>query len=308
MSRIGTLAQANTMLLLMQQTQNTANSLQQQISTGRKSTTFAGISDQVTQLTNLQASVSQHQQFVNNIDTVSTRISLMITSTQQIRSTIQDIAGLLPNGAFNTAKGEDIRDQARAALASIGATLNSQDGTRFLFSGSATSTPAFDQANLPSPADLNADSAAGGYYGGDAVLSSAQIDQKLTVTYGVTADNPAFENAIRALNFLANLPTLPDPNNATDNANVSQASTLISASLEGLKGLTSNLALQQGQLTNSENLHKKVIALAQGSISNIEAIDPATVITQLNSATTQLQASYSAVSELQHLSLVNFLR
>ena len=44
------------------------------------------------------------------------------------------------------------------------------------------------------------------------------------------------------------------------------------------------------------------------SIANIENVDPATVITQLNSATTQLQASYSAISDLQHLSLVNFLR
>jgi flagellar hook-associated protein 3 FlgL len=50
------------------------------------------------------------------------------------------------------------------------------------------------------------------------------------------------------------------------------------------------------------------MTLASTSLNNIEQVDSATVITQLNTLQTQLQASYQTINMLQSLSLTNYLR
>ncbi len=54
-------------------------------------------------------------------------------------------------------------------------------------------------------------------------------------------------------------------------------------------------------------MHQSTINIAQNGISNIVSVNQATAITQLQSLETQMEASYSATSEIQKLSLVNYL-
>jgi flagellar hook-associated protein 3 FlgL len=122
----------------------------------------------------------------------------------------------------------------------------------------------------------------------------------------VTADNPAFEQAIRVLNFFANSPTL-DANNPADVANVNQAQQTLTGTVTALQQLTATSGIQQSQLNDLLQAHQSSLALAQGSIADIEKADPATVITQLNALQTQLQASYQSINILQNLSLANYL-
>ena len=54
--------------------------------------------------------------------------------------------------------------------------------------------------------------------------------------------------------------------------------------------------------------HKDFINLATTNIQNLESVDTAQAITELNQVETNLQASYSTISSLQQLSLVNYLK
>ncbi len=146
-----------------------------------------------------------------------------------------------------------------------------------------------------------------GYYQGNDTVAQAQVDTNLTVPYGITADNPAFEQAVRALNFIANAPAF-DQSNPADVANVSQAETLLNNSATQLQQLTSQIGLNQSELNTSLTAHQQSLTLAQSNISNIEQVDPATVITKLDALQTQLEASYQTVNILQNLSLASYLK
>jgi flagellin-like hook-associated protein FlgL len=54
-------------------------------------------------------------------------------------------------------------------------------------------------------------------------------------------------------------------------------------------------------------VHQNTINIAQNGVSNIVSVDQATAITKLQTLETQLQASFTATSQIEKLSLVNFI-
>jgi flagellar hook-associated protein 3 FlgL len=134
-----------------------------------------------------------------------------------------------------------------------------------------------------------------------------RIDTQVTLNYGITADNPkAFEPIIRTLNFLAQNGPFNSAS-ATDQANVTQAGQLLDQALQSLTTMRGNLGLQQAQLNAAKSVHQSALNIAQNAISGIVSVDQATAITQLQTLETQLQASFSATSQIEKLSLVNYM-
>ncbi|HXS42228.1 MAG TPA: flagellin [Stellaceae bacterium] len=309
MTRVGTLAENNQILQYLQQSKSTADSLQLQITTGLKSTNFSGIAPQSAQLVNLSDQQAKQQGYIDTINTVSTRLQVMGLSIGSIETLATQFVGNLPTDAYNT-QGETIQEQAKQVLGQVAGYLNTQDGANYVFSGNNTSSPPVDTDGLPNPGSLTAASDGAppnGYYEGDDGIAQATVDNNVTLSYGVNANNPAFEQFIRVLNFLANAPAF-DQSNATDVANVNRATQMLNSVVTQLQTLQGTNALQQGQLSNQLDNHKSALALAQGSIADIAKVDPATAITQLDTLQTQLQASYQIIGILQQLSLVNYMK
>jgi len=309
MTRVGTLAENNQILQYLQQSKSTADSLQLQITTGLKSTNFSGIAPQSAQLVNLSDQQAKQQGYIDTINTVSTRLQVMGLSIGSIETLATQFVGNLPTDAYNT-QGETIQEQAKQVLGQVAGYLNTQDGANYVFSGNNTSSPPVDTDGLPNPGSLTAASDVAppnGYYEGDDGIAQATVDNNVTLSYGVNANNPAFEQFIRVLNFLANAPAF-DQSNATDVANVNRATQMLNSVVTQLQTLQGTNALQQGQLSNQLDNHKSALALAQGSIADIAKVDPATAITQLDTLQTQLQASYQIIGILQQLSLVNYMK
>ena len=308
---IGTFAQQNIMLQMILQLRGQANDLQAQVSTGLKSQTYSGLGATATRVANLQSSVAHQQAYLDTITTVQQRISEQSTALSTIEGIVQKFSELLPSGAFN-ATPSDIQTQAKALLQELGDFLQTSDGSRYLFSGSMTSTAPFDATGLPNPGSLNTavnQPVPAGYYAGNDKAQTAKVDDNVTVSYGVTADASAIENIVRVANYLANLPPgSPSSSNPADVSAMNQAATLMNQGLAGLQQIQGTLALQSAQLQTVQQSHQNFINVAQTNIQNLEAVDPATAITQLNAVETSLQASYQTVSTLQQLSLVNYLK
>ena len=89
---------------------------------------------------------------------------------------------------------------------------------------------------------------------------------------------------------------------------MNQAATLMNQGITGLQQILGTLALQSAQVQTVQQEHQHFINVAQTNIQNLESVDPATAISQLNQVETNLQASYQTVSALQQLSLVNYLK
>lgn len=311
MTRIATAAENNLTLYYMQLNQSAVSNLNAEISTGSDAQTYSQIAPQSAQLEQYRTEVSQQQGFVNTINTVSTSMQTMALSLQQILSQVQSFESTLANDAYNTQQ-PTVQTQAATLLQQVAGYLNSQGVSGYLFGGTDTTQPPVDLSNLPQGAAASLTTSVGGppssngYYAGGANIPPVQIDTQVSVNYGITADNPAFEQIIRALNFIAQSGSFSSTS-PTDQANVTLAGQMLSNATQALTGIAGNLALQQAQLNTTQTTLQSTINIAQNGISNIVSVNQATAITQLQNLETQMEASYTATSEIQKLSLVNYL-
>jgi flagellar hook-associated protein 3 FlgL len=306
MTGVTTIEQQNRMLQYLQQMQSQGATLEEQIATGQKSQTYAGIAPQAAQVISLQATQSLQQGYMNTIDTVDTRLQTMSLAMQNIATIATSFENTLANSAF-TPSGASVQQTAQQLLVELGSYMNTQDGSRYVFSGNQTSTPSFNPAGLPNPGDLSTNVAAD-YYGGDSGIAQATVDHNVNLQYGVTGDNPAFEQIVRVLNFFANSATPLSQSNPADVANVQQAQQMLANAGQAVQQLVATAGEQQADLKQLKTAHQNAITLANTSLNNIRQVDSATAITELNTLQTQLQASYQTINVLQSLSLANYLK
>jgi flagellar hook-associated protein 3 FlgL len=294
------------MLQYLQQMQSQGAALEEQIASGQKSQTYAGIAPQAAQVISLQATQSLQQGYMNTIDTVDTRLQTMSLAMQNIASISTSFQNTLANSVF-TPSGASVQQTAQQLLVELGSYMNTQDGSRYVFSGNQTSTPTFDPAGLPSPGDL-ATNVAANYYGGDSGIAQATVDHNVNLQYGVAGDNPAFEQIVRVLNFFANNATPLSQSNPADVANVQQAQQMLANAGQAVQQLAATAGEQQADLNHLKTAHQNAITLANTALNDIQQVDSATAITQLNTLQTQIQASYQTINVLQSLSLSNYLK
>jgi flagellar hook-associated protein 3 FlgL len=310
MTRIATAAETSLIQFYMQQNQSQLDQLNAQVSTGLKSQTYSGIAPDASHLVDFRAQASRQQDFINTINTVSSRMQVMDLSLGEIQKEVQSFSVLIP-GAFSTAQ-PDFVAQAKLLLQQVAGLLNTQDGTRYVFSGVNSSTPPVNLASLPTAAaslatPVNGAPANNGYYAGGVAIPPVRIDQQVTVNYGITAnDASTFEPIIRVLNFIVNKGPFSSTSPA-DQANLSTMSQMLTQALQSLTTMRGDLGLQESQLNTSLSEHQNALNIAQNGVSNIVSVDQATAITQLQSVETQIQASFTATSQIQKLSLANFL-
>lgn len=304
-SNVSTIEQQNQMLQYLQQMQSQVNNLSTQISTGQVSQTYSGIAPQAAQVVDLTATQSLQQGYINTINTVNTKLQITSLAMQNIASIATSFQGTLANDAFSTS-GASVQQTAQQLLTELGSYLNTQDGNSYVFSGNQTSTPAFNAAGLPNPGDLTTN-VASDYYGGDNGIAAATVDNNVTVQYGVTGNNAAFEQIIRVLNYYANDSTPLSQSNPTDVANANTAQQMLGNAAQAVDQLVATNGEQQSDLSQLSTAHKNAMTLASTSLDNIEQVDSATAITQLNTLQTQLEASYQTINVLQSLSLAKYL-
>lgn len=312
MTRIATAAENNLVLYYMQQNQSNFDDLNAQISTGLTAQTYSQIAPQANQLVDFRTQSSQQQGFIDTIQGVTTRLQTMDLALQQIQSAVTQFRSLLPNDAFNQS-APNIQTEAQSLLQQVAGFLNTQDGTRYVFGGTNAETPPVDLTNLPTGAaatlttPVNGPPASNGYYAGGVDIPPVRIDSQVTLNYGINAnDSSTFEPIMRVLNFIAQNGPFNQAN-PVDQANVTKAGQMLDQALQSLTTMRGTLGLQESQLNNELTVHQQTLNIAQNGISNIVSVNQATAITQLQTLETQIQASFSATSQIQKLSLVNFM-
>jgi flagellar hook-associated protein 3 FlgL len=302
---ISTYGQQTQMIQYLEQMQAQASTISTQISTGQTSQTYSGIAPQAAQVIDLQATQSQQQGYINTINTVTTKLQVASLAEQNIATVATSFQNTLANSAFSP-DGASVQQTAQQLLTELGSYLNTQDGSSYVFSGNQTSTSTFDATNLPNPGDLTTN-VASDYYGGDNGVAAATVDNNVNLQYGVTGNNPAFEQIVRVLNYFANDSTPLSQSSATDVSNVDQGQQMLANAAQAVQQLVATNGEQQSDMAQLSTAHQNAISLAGTSLNNIEQVDSATAITQLNTLQTQLQASYQTLNVLHGLTLANYL-
>ena len=329
---VSDLAQLTYMNTILSSQRNEMNTLEDQISSGEKASTYAGLggADTITTIS-LQSSLSQINAYSSNISLLQGRTSVMDNALTSITTTSQQVvADLQGVTQSDTDPGmANFNVEAQNALNQIQSALNSQYNGVQVFAGTDSATPP-----VASVATLNTNVTAvlanlyNGTQNGATVLTNvqaitgtnagysasvgsagpvtAQIDTNQTINYTVMANDPSLQQVMQGLSIIANLQY--DPNHPSDFWTVyNGAINMIKQGSTGVTSLDSKVGLVQDQLNTADTTHQATQTTLQTQLGSVDDVDVAQATTQLTLLQTQLQASYRVVSMVNQLSLVNFL-
>ena len=182
MSRITNLASSTQLVNIMLRTQQRLLETEVQVSTEKKSQTYAGISDQSQRLLDIETSRDSLERFVSNNELMDLRLKTTEAVVDGMKKTIRDFRGLLFEFELGTTNDEqavrDIQDAAFRALLDMQVNLNTDVDGRFVFGGGRLHNQPTD-FGLTTLADFQAT------YDGDAViyppLRAAHVENTHTV-------------------------------------------------------------------------------------------------------------------------------
>jgi flagellar hook-associated protein 3 FlgL len=137
------------------------------------------------------------------------------------------------------------------------------------------------------------------YYNGDQQILKARVEEQYDVSYGILADNPAFQKLFQGLGIAA----------GTENEDaMNVAIGFINDAINELPNVQGQIGLDIANIERFETRHEDFKVFAAQAISDIETVDVPLTLAELSQYETALQASFIAISRASDLSLANYLR
>jgi len=299
--RIATFALSDQMVAGALRTQATMANLQVQESSGLKSETLGGYGADARHIINLQVSVTRAQSYIDAATLTDSKVQVMYSAVGSMTNIITQLRTQLSAATTGSStETASVINSAKQMLLQMGSILNTQYDGQHVFGGARSSTE---------PVDLSAFSSGTGstttadtsYYRGDGEISSVRVSDDEAVSYGVTADNPAFEQIMRVLKFVANSSSLPS-------SAITQALDLADNALSATTTVQTRLSSAASQIESASARQSDYMSFAQTLASDLTGVDVAAVTAQLATYQAQLSASYSAIAKIQGLNLASYLR
>lgn len=301
--RVSTYTTSNSIFSQTQRLQVGYANASMQTSSGLRADGFEGIAPDAQRLLAFQSDLNVLTSQSTAIKSANLRVNEMYNVCNTISSTLDRVTQLFANvmsgidvsggAAANVAQATSIRDE----LVNL---LNSKLGPDYLFSGSAYDRKPVDindAAYTPAAAPTTPDT---DYYQSNGTLDSVRVSSSLRVTYGVTADNAAFEKALRALNiFIAN-PTSPTI--------ISQAFELNKQAIDGVANIRGELGAKAKLLEDEQARQDASIEYMNETIAGLRDADVADATVRMSQIQAQLQASFGSLSQLLKLRLSDYFR
>jgi len=139
-------------------------------------------------------------------------------------------------------------------------------------------------------------------YNGSSQDRLVNIDPALQVVSNARGDDPAFTAAFQAIvDFKAALV-------ANDSNGISASIASLNSAGNGMVDLTADIGARLDALTITRTTYEEMKAHFQIRLNTHEGVDIAAVVSEMKLSEISLQASYSQISRLSNLSLINFLR
>lgn len=306
MFRVANFAQHQQTLSYTMRTQGSLAERQIQIASGKVAQQYSSISADSNQLVNIERSVARTEQFSRNIEQALTRLNIMESSVGTLVERATEVLSII-SSAMSGQNINDVPLQSFAAtfLAETESLLNTQHEDRYLFAGSQTNNPAVDlsdaaytpQAGLPGTFTADFD-----YYQGDTLQLAVRSGETFETTYGITADEPAIEEMLRAFSYMdyagANL----------DKDVLTEAYSLMKSAVDGLSDIRGRIGASSKVLESAKSSHDDYLTYSTNLVSSLEDVDVAEATTRLAQEEVQLQASYLSLSRIRQMSLLQYLR
>lgn len=242
-----------------------------------------------TTLTSLGVTTGQLQIVSTDIDgnSVTTNVNYN-AATDDIDDILDAINSVTTNGAIASLRKFGNSDNPVLNIENVG---NGSIGITETGAGNFLTRLGMEKIPNPRP---DAD-----YYNGDKQILEVRVEEKYNVSYGILADNPAFQKLVQGLGIAA----------GTENEEaLTVALGFMSDAINDLPNVQGQIGLDIANIERFETRHQDFKVFAAQAISDIETVDVPLTLAELSQYETALQASFIAISRASDLSLANYLR
>ncbi|MGM4925436.1 flagellin [Tardiphaga sp. 804_B3_N1_9] len=300
--RVATFAINDQMIASALRTQSTMANQQIQEASGLISSDFGGLGSSAQQVLNLQVSVTRAQSYIDAATQTNSKVLVMYSAVNSVSDLVTQFRTLLTSASSaSSTDAASVTESAKNMLEQMASLLNTQYNGGYLFGGSATKTAPVDISSATYAAASSPSTADTSYYQGDSQLRAVRVSDNQTVSYGVTADNTAFEQIMRAMNLVASNSPL-----STDTLN--EALDLAVDSIDKLGVVQTRISNASASIERASAYQTEYQSYAQTLGSDLTSVDVAAVTAKLSTYQAQLTASYAAIAKVQSLNLASYLR
>jgi len=271
-----------------------ANTLEQK-SSGLKSPKLSGLDGQAGAAVGLTADIERSEHLSTQAESAKAELEIAYAAVGGIGDLVEgilvDIAGAM--GTSNDATS--LQASASDAIDNIVTLLNSQYARSYVFSAGATNTQPVDITDPAYDPALNTD-----YYQGGSNLRTVMLDGGSSVSYGAKANDSAFAETLKALSQLINTSPL-------DDATMQSAYDTLTASVTDLARVQETLSGQSDTLNAVIDSQTDFQLYAGEMLSSLTEVDVAVASADAAQRQVLLEASFSALSSLKSVSVLNYL-
>src|SRR5215469_11772069 len=308
--RASTAGQSAYLLAQVQQASVQLDKTQAQDASGKVSTDYSGLGDKAAMLEAARTAANRADAYqsntvvaINQADLQDSQMSSLSDLAGQLRQTITEaIANNDASTLMTTAQG--IFDQASQIL-------NSKDANgNYLYGGDKDNTPPLNVMSLSQLAALPSVSAA---FSNGTLKKSVMVGDGQSVQVGMLASDVG-SDLMQTLKDLASFDAGPSGNlNSANTLSQAQNTFLtneIPVSITAANTINTAAAANgyvYNQLKDASDNQSALSTLYKGFVSNIEDVDMPTAISKLNQNQVALQAALQVTSQLNQISLLNYL-
>lgn len=307
--RVATSMQTQYMLTQLSAANVQLDTAQKQVASGKVATDYAGYGDKTAALEAARSSSARADAYKASAQAALDQANLQDTEL----STLSDLANQLRQAVTTAVANNDssqLMSEVQSVFQQAVQALNAKDSNgNYLFGGDNNSTPPVTVSTL---AGLSALPSASAAFANGSNASSIYIADGQKVTVGVLASNAATSlmqtiKEISDYNSGANGPFGPGLTGAQSTFLSGEIATAKSAA-ESVNNVMAANGDTYNRLKDAVSHQDTLSTLYQGFTSDIENVDMAQAVTNLNQDQTALQAALKVTSQLGQISLLNYLK
>lgn len=273
-----------------------------QVTSGLVAERFEDIAADAAQLLNLQDLRGLNDQYIQNMNTVASRLQSTENALQGMNDLIVEAANLWTLGRNeNTAEVRaNLAPKAEGLTETFYSLFKTRYDGRYIFSGAAGDRPPLTGTPIATtaPAGIPAPNT---FYNGDSQRSVVITSTAVVEEYGITGDNDAFANMKAGLEAL----WFGLENNSE--ADLDAAIDLLNQTQTELSNLIGDVGGQQSAFDLLSARHENTNLFLTEQVDEIEKVDIAEAMTRFSQEQTTLEASLAVVNRINQLSLLDFL-
>lgn len=307
LDRVGSLSTSQSLLSQYSQIQVRMQQTQGQISTGKVGDQFADVKDKAGVLAAAKMKAADVEANTAATKEVLNRLNLQDIHLQQLSDVSARLRAAIGN-ALAAGHAPGLMDDVKNLYSETVSLLNSKVDGKYIYGGSKTDQP---PVNAPALSDLLAAPSVAAVFDNSSLKQTQRIDDNQTIETGMTASDIGtglFQMFKDIATFDAGAGGPLGTNlNTAQTAFLSTQHAAVPAIQNGIDDLAAINGSRHAQVTAVLDRHESMATYFSKFIGDIEDVDVAGAITKLNLDQAAAEAAGRMISELNKMSLLNFL-